>query len=511
MWFFMARLRNFKSSTWIVQYAQQFVNYNEDDDDDDDEYDERYKYPHRRKEWKNYQISLFYGFYSMTAFGYTTIPNNDSECIYAILLCIAQLVYSAYILGTLFHYVVKNDNRVENFRKRMKAVEAYAESRKLPAELAGRMKRYFSFAMNKAHSSHDRILSRMPSSLVTKIARWQHLKLVQGSHVFDGVPEQYVSMLLVKLRVRYLEPGEVLFKLGDMSKELCCIQSGKIDEFEDATFRRLIRSISQGVVGELAFFVGIVQPCIATASTESDVVLQSISKEDYEEIADAYTEGHSIAVNNIIRQLQIKIAHDDVVARESNEASSSNKLDVDSKPIDAAARTGVSQTGAGNGAAAYREIVRTQVSAMLMRQKEDELSTMIDAALEGDLETIRKFIHMGVDVNVRDYDFRTMLHLSSAEGNLRVVRLLLHEGAEVSVKDRWGNTPLHDAIRGDHQQVAQLLAAKGASLEYDDPAGVLCNLVAQGDFDGLKNNIEFGTPVNAAGETADSLRLCTDF
>lgn len=484
---------------------------NDNDDVNVHANDGHYKYPHRRKEWKNYQLSLFYGFYSMTAFGYTTIPNNDSECIYAILLCIAQLVYSAYILGTLFHYVVKNDNRVETFRKRMKAVETYAESRKLPTELASRMKRYFSFAMNKADSSHDRILSRMPSSLVMKIARWQHLKLVQGSHVFDGVPEQYVSMLLVKLRLRYLEPGEVLFKLGDMSKELCFIQSGRIDEFEDSTFRRLIRSISQGVVGELAFFVGIVQPCIATASTESDVVLQSISKEDYEEIADAYTEGHSIAVHNIIRQLQIKAAPNDVVMREGGEALSDGKHNVDSKPIDAAARIGVSHMEADNGAAAYREIVRSQVSATLMRQKEDELSTMIDAASEGDLETIRKIIHMGFNVNARDYDFRTMLHLSSAEGNLRVVRLLLHEGAEVSVKDRWGNTPLHDAIRGDHQQVAQLLAAKGATLEYDDPAGVLCNLVAQEDFDGLKNNIQFGTPVNAAGEMAIIPRSCTDF
>lgn len=31
-------------------------------------------------------------------------------------------------------------------------------------------------------------------------------------------------------------------------------------------------------------------------------------------------------------------------------------------------------------------------------------------------------------------------------------------------------------------------------LHYDDPAGVLCNLVAAEDFDGLKNNITFGTP-----------------
>lgn len=467
IWFLMARVRDFKHTTWLAQYER--VIYQEEGEDAEE------KYNHPKSVWKNYQLSLFYGFYSMTAFGYPTMPDNDAECIYAIFLCIAQLIYNAYILGTLFHYVVKSDKGIENHRKRMKGVETYAESRKLPAELVGRIRRYFAFANNKMDSrQQNAVISQMPASLVAKIARWEHLDLVAGAETFKGVPEQYMTMLLVKLRSRFLEPGEVLFKLGDMSKELCFIQSGTVDEFEDAGFRRRIRSISHGVVGEVSFFLGIIQPCVVAACAGSDVVLQSISKEDYEEISNAYSEGHSITINNILRQLNLG----DSGIETAPEAEKSHKV-------------------VEEGMSAYREKVRSAVTVTLKRQKDDELSTMIDAASEGDLDTIRRVIHKGFDINQGDYDFRTMLHLAAAEGNVRVVRLLLDEGADVGVSDRWSNTPLHDAVRGDHQQVAHLLSSNGASLTYDDAAGVLCNLVAAEDFDGLKNNIQYGTPVNS--------------
>jgi hypothetical protein len=51
----------------------------------------------------------------------------------------------AYILGTLFHYLVKKDANVEAFRKRMQRLEEYSVQRMLPYNLKLKLKMYFEF------------------------------------------------------------------------------------------------------------------------------------------------------------------------------------------------------------------------------------------------------------------------------------------------------------------------------------------------------------------------------
>lgn len=61
-------------------------------------------------------------------------------------------------------------------------------------------------------------------------------------------------------------------------------------------------------------------------------------------------------------------------------------------------------------------------------------------ANEGDLEGINEVLDSGIDVNFKDIDSRTPLHVASCQGFPGVVQLLLERGAEVDPKDRWGST-----------------------------------------------------------------------
>ncbi|XP_057526085.1 integrin-linked protein kinase 1-like isoform X2 [Amaranthus tricolor] len=83
-------------------------------------------------------------------------------------------------------------------------------------------------------------------------------------------------------------------------------------------------------------------------------------------------------------------------------------------------------------------------------------------ANEGDLEGITEMLDSGVDVNFKDIDSRTPLHIASCQGLTDVVKLLLERGAEVGPKDRWGSTPLADAIHYKNQDVIKLLEKHGA-------------------------------------------------
>lgn len=62
------------------------------------------------------------------------------------------------------------------------------------------------------------------------------------------------------------------------------------------------------------------------------------------------------------------------------------------------------------------------------------------SANEADIEGIKELLECGTDVNFRDIDKRTALHVAACQGSTDVVQLLLDNGAQVDPKDRWGST-----------------------------------------------------------------------
>ncbi|KAJ4729067.1 putative Protein kinase [Melia azedarach] len=83
-------------------------------------------------------------------------------------------------------------------------------------------------------------------------------------------------------------------------------------------------------------------------------------------------------------------------------------------------------------------------------------------ANEGDLDGIKELLDSGTDVNFRDIDKRTALHVAACQGRTDVVQLLLSRGAHVDVEDRWGSTPLADAVYYKNHNVIKLLEKHGA-------------------------------------------------
>ncbi|CAL5403941.1 unnamed protein product [Camellia sinensis] len=101
--------------------------------------------------------------------------------------------------------------------------------------------------------------------------------------------------------------------------------------------------------------------------------------------------------------------------------------------------------------------------------EEVEISEGIDPGVrlmylanEGDLEGITELLDSGTNVNFKDIDGRTALHVASCQGLPDVVQLLLRRGAKVDVEDRWGSTPLADAIFYKNHDVIKLLEEHGA-------------------------------------------------
>jgi outer membrane protein assembly factor BamB len=94
----------------------------------------------------------------------------------------------------------------------------------------------------------------------------------------------------------------------------------------------------------------------------------------------------------------------------------------------------------------------------------DAEETLWNAARSGDLETIKKLVAAGVDVNAKTKYNATALAYACDKGHVDIVRYLLEHGAEVNTTDNFYDfTPLGWAGFNEHVEIVGLLLDNGAT------------------------------------------------
>ncbi|XP_041061335.1 protein phosphatase 1 regulatory inhibitor subunit 16B-like [Carcharodon carcharias] len=108
------------------------------------------------------------------------------------------------------------------------------------------------------------------------------------------------------------------------------------------------------------------------------------------------------------------------------------------------------------------ELIETaMVNQGITQEKIDQTRTAVEQQMIVD---IREGIQTGTDLNARDVQGATLLHVVAANGYYTVAELLLEHGAKINIKDQDGWEPLHAAACWGQMQIAELLTAHGASL-----------------------------------------------
>ena len=93
-----------------------------------------------------------------------------------------------------------------------------------------------------------------------------------------------------------------------------------------------------------------------------------------------------------------------------------------------------------------------------------ESSSILEASLGGDLETVLAQLNSGVDVNHANGSGDTPLTYAAFMGHLEVVDLLIEKGADVNASGLAGWTPLHLAAQRGHEKIVEQLITNGAEV-----------------------------------------------
>ena len=103
---------------------------------------------------------LFKGFSVLTNVGYeASVPERADEMVLSVFAQNIKVIIDAYILGTLFHYIVKRDPQLEALKELMDALKKYCVQRNLGSDLHHRMADYLRFQQKRSTSHIQMSLS----------------------------------------------------------------------------------------------------------------------------------------------------------------------------------------------------------------------------------------------------------------------------------------------------------------------------------------------------------------
>ncbi|MEO5971352.1 MAG: ankyrin repeat domain-containing protein [Bdellovibrionia bacterium] len=85
-----------------------------------------------------------------------------------------------------------------------------------------------------------------------------------------------------------------------------------------------------------------------------------------------------------------------------------------------------------------------------------------DEAKAGDISKVETLIRQGSDVNAKNEDGETPLHVAANWGHTPIIEVLIRKGANVNAKSPFGSTALHYAADKGHSATADALIKNGA-------------------------------------------------
>ena len=104
-----------------------------------------------------------------------------------------------------------------------------------------------------------------------------------------------------------------------------------------------------------------------------------------------------------------------------------------------------------------KSILLTTIAVMVLLGCSE--SSIHQAAIDGNIQAVKKHIAGGTDVNVKNKYKRTPLIQAAWGGHKEITELLIAKGADVNAKDDDGDTPLLYAY--SHLEIANILRKHG--------------------------------------------------
>lgn len=466
--------------------------------------------------WKRYTTSLYFAIVTMATVGYGDIHAvNLREMIFIMIYVSFDMVLGAYLIGNMTALIVKG-SKTEKFRDRMTDLMKYMNRNKLHKDIREQIKGHVRLQFESSYTDAA-VLQDIPISIRSKISESLYSPYIKNVSLFSGCSSEFINQIVTRLHEEFFLPGEVIMQQGYVVDQLYFVCDGVLEEVgiaDDGSEETVALLERNSSFGEISILCNIPQPHTVRVCELCRVL--RIDKQSFSNILDIYFYDGKKVLDNLLegkesirgKQLESDITFhigklESELALKVNRTAfdgdlyqlksliragaDPKKTDYDGRsPLHLAACRGyeditllliherVDMNVKDNfGNTPLLEAVKNghdRIASLLVREGaslkiDDGGSFLCSAVARGDSDYLKRLLSNGMDANLKDYDYRTPLHVAASEGLIFMAKLLLEAGASVFTKDRWGNTPLDEARMSGNKNLIKLLEdAKSAQL-----------------------------------------------
>ncbi|GFR51323.1 hypothetical protein Agub_g13688 [Astrephomene gubernaculifera] len=175
-----------------------------------------------------YVVSYYYSFLLLV--GDNISAYNNFERAFVVVVLIAGTFFYSAVVGQMATLVATMNVAVNRHGQKLLMVQDALRYAGVPDEHSEKVQCYFEFLQQRSHPGAEgmQFLQELPAALHLSLCKFLHRRSLDKVPLFKDCEEGFLSAVSLRIRIHSLSPREVIFRVGDVGKEMYVIKKGNV-------------------------------------------------------------------------------------------------------------------------------------------------------------------------------------------------------------------------------------------------------------------------------------------